>query len=145
MSAHPGSSFMWLIRVHSWSVKKHGMKHYALSEGKKLHITLYRRLALWCMGLRSLATPRSRWYFAVQRVVRSVRTWAFKAGDFVVRYCLSNISANLWPVNIHRHPLKFVVKSGNTWKSAHPPLWQACKIVRCSAHGHSFARIWYTV
>ena len=66
MSAHPGSSFMWLIRVHSWSVEKHGMKHYALSEGRKLHIILYRRLALWCMGLRSLPTPRSRWYFAVQ-------------------------------------------------------------------------------
>lgn len=63
---HPGTSFAWLIRAHSWSVEKDSMNRYAHLRVRKLCVTLYQRVALHCRALLwpcSPATPHSQWCF----------------------------------------------------------------------------------
>ena len=76
------------------------------------------------------ATPCSQWLGAVQSVVVPSGLDFEAAGGSVVCYCLSN-----YLLRGHRSRCKhdmgaLSVKCGNIRKSAHPPLWQTCKVLR---------------
>ena len=67
------------------------------------------------------------------RALNAIRTWL--QTHWQARYTL--LFVKLFALRVLSHCKHDMIKCGNTWKSAHPPLWQTCK--RCSAYGHSFA------
>ena len=52
------------------------------------------------------------------------------ARDSVVRYFVCNYLLRGLRVTVNMTWRSFVVKYGNSRKSAHPPLWQTCKVLR---------------
>ena len=71
MSTHPGASFLWLIRVHSWSVEKHSVKRYAYLKVRNFAIHFIKGWALHCcqlMGAMLISYTTLMVVFAVQSV-----------------------------------------------------------------------------
>ena len=131
MSAHPGVSYAWLIRVHSWSVEKHRVKRCTLSEGRKLCINTSPKGGFAMQpaneaSYTTLTVPfcHSEWCVPSKYELSRLAALLY----VIVCPIFLRICSQLVAINIHEH--SFVVKCRNIRKSSHPPFWQTCKMLR---------------
>ena len=136
MSTHPGASITWSLRsrassaMHIW--------------GKKLRVIFHRRhLCIdglsYCGAHHKLLRAHSD--MAPFRVLCTVRTWLQSCWWFRYTLLFVQLSASSGSSRC-KHDL-----SALSWLNAEPseraptPLFG--RLVRCSAHERSFARLWY--
>ena len=119
--------------VYLWSLRSTAISSMHIW-GKKFHIILHWRLLqssfAYLMRCAALHTPCLRWHGDVQSVVPSGLTLKLLVASLYVIVCLCkhDMDALSW-------------LDAETLKRAPTPLFDGLE--RCSAHGHSFARLWY--
>ena len=119
MSAHLGVSFAWLIRAHSWSVEKHSIKRYSYLRVRKLGVSL-------C------------WWMASRRSQLMDRT--LTTPNSTVAFCCSELESSTSTAPFYIIACPTLQRICERYKSAYPLFG---RLVRCSAHGCSYARLWY--
>ena len=114
-----------------------------------MHVWDKTALCYTCKGYHKTALDRHSWCSSCAHFVRhanggrlllSVACCQGSAGGSVVHYCLSNYSLQEYWVAVNIHGCSFIVKCWNIWRS---PTLLLQKLVRNSAHGRSFTRLWF--
>ena len=127
----PNVAYVWSL--HIWGKKFRVIHRWRLLQGSFAYtdISSVAHTASYTMVM---------WHGAVQNVIVPSDLDFKAAGGFIVHCCLCTYLLRVHWVTVMWHGCSFVVKNGNTRKSAPPPLFNG--LVKCSTHRCSFVRLW---